>query len=310
MASQNTLSFGIGALVATPQGGGSPVQFGTLQEVEVDFKSTLKELMGQFKFPVAVAAGAFKITWKAKSANVSASVFNLLFGATPTVGQKLWAYTEADSTGTANSTTFTAAISGTAMTSSAGTPVIGAQITGTGVSPGTFIVSGSGTAWVVNQSQTVSSTTMTMVGEGFKVTNSAAFDQDMGISYASTGAPLTKVSGIAPSAGQYLVSAGVYSFHPSDASKGFVVNYTYTQSTTGYNTVVANSLMGAVTPFQLDLYENNAAVAGQQWSLRLYNAISDGVTLGFKNEDWTVPDISGGAFANAANNVFEFNTAG
>jgi hypothetical protein len=58
--------------------------------------------------------------------------------------------------------TFTGSISGTALTTSAptGTITIGMMITGGTVLPGTTIVSGSGTSWVVNTSQSVSSSSL------------------------------------------------------------------------------------------------------------------------------------------------------
>jgi hypothetical protein len=58
--------------------------------------------------------------------------------------------------------TFTGIISGTALTTSAatGTIAIGQAVVGTGVADGTYIVSGSGTSWVVSISQTVGSEAM------------------------------------------------------------------------------------------------------------------------------------------------------
>ena len=60
-------------------------------------------------------------------------------------------------------TTFTGVISGTALTVSGvtGTIAIGQGVSGTGVTAGTYIVSGSGTSWVVSVSQSVTSTAMT-----------------------------------------------------------------------------------------------------------------------------------------------------
>lgn len=57
---------------------------------------------------------------------------------------------------------FTGVIAGTALTASSitGTIAIGQTVFGTGVLPGTRIASGSGSSWVVNVSQTVSSTAM------------------------------------------------------------------------------------------------------------------------------------------------------
>ena len=60
---------------------------------------------------------------------------------------------------------FTGVIAGTALTSSSptGTIAIGQWVFGTGVADGTRIISGSGTSWVVNISQSVSSEAMTGV---------------------------------------------------------------------------------------------------------------------------------------------------
>lgn len=56
--------------------------------------------------------------------------------------------------------TITASISGTTLTTTAGTPVIGQQVTGTSVAANTYITAGSGTSWTVSVSQTVASESM------------------------------------------------------------------------------------------------------------------------------------------------------
>ena len=59
---------------------------------------------------------------------------------------------------------FTASISGTTMTVTAtgsGAVAVGEQLTGVGVTQGTYIVSGAGATWTVSVSQTVDSTTIT-----------------------------------------------------------------------------------------------------------------------------------------------------
>ena len=65
--------------------------------------------------------------------------------------------------GTGSAARFTGSISGTTLTVSGviGTIAIGATVIGSGVAAGTTIVSGSGTSWQVNNSQTVASTVMT-----------------------------------------------------------------------------------------------------------------------------------------------------
>ena len=313
MSSNTSIAFGAGVLIGTPVGG-SPVQFGTLQEATVDFSFNVKELTGQYQFPVAVARGMGKISGNAKFANLDGPVFQqIFFGATPTTGQKLWSYNEAGTTPVAGSGTFTGGIpaNSTSLTSATGTPVIGAQITGTNVLPGTFIVSGAGTAWIVNQAPTTTvatGTTLTMAGEGFAVANSATADFNLGVTYATSGLQLSQVTGAAPTVGQYLYASGVYSFSAADASKSFLTSYSYTQATTGTRMIMPNKLMGVVMTFQIDFYQTNPNIAGAQWSLRLYSCMSSKLALASKLEDFIVPEMDFSAFANSANNIGEINT--
>jgi hypothetical protein len=62
-----------------------------------------------------------------------------------------------------SSAVFTGSISGTALTVgslTSGAVAIGQAVVGVGVAPGTIITGGSGTAWTVNNSQTVASTSL------------------------------------------------------------------------------------------------------------------------------------------------------
>ncbi len=89
------LQFGTGQLFAfnTQVGaigmaGSPPVQFGGLQDVELDFSFTNKDLYGQSQFPIAVARGLGKVTGKAKFADMSSLIMNELFwGQTLAAGQ-------------------------------------------------------------------------------------------------------------------------------------------------------------------------------------------------------------------------------
>src|SRR6202166_2834901 len=86
------LAFGAGALWgnrtdATGSGIG-PDQFGILEDVQIDFDWTTKELWGQFQFPVDIARGQGKISGKAKFARIFGAIFgDLFFGQTPATGQ-------------------------------------------------------------------------------------------------------------------------------------------------------------------------------------------------------------------------------
>jgi hypothetical protein len=82
-------AFGSGSLWGINSAANStPMEFGALQDVTLDFSFTLKELRGQYQAPLTIARGAMKITGKAKFANISARVFNdLFFGQTSATGQ-------------------------------------------------------------------------------------------------------------------------------------------------------------------------------------------------------------------------------
>lgn len=85
-----------------------------------------------------------------------------------------WAEIESVLVGSANnaSSSFTGVIAGTALTVSSvtGTIAIGQTVVGAGVLDGTTIVSGSGTSWVVSQTQTVSSEPMSGVVANLNLT--------------------------------------------------------------------------------------------------------------------------------------------
>lgn len=85
------IGFGSGILVGTALTDasgtalavGTPVQFGALQDASVDFSFDIKELFGQYQFPIAVGRGKGKISGKAKVAQVNGVMINsLLFGQT------------------------------------------------------------------------------------------------------------------------------------------------------------------------------------------------------------------------------------
>lgn len=79
-----------GSAVTAP----TPVMFGALQDVSMDFNFTKKELYGMYQFPLAVARGAGKIDCKAKMAQFNAALFNLVFGETTAAGEIKTAFNE------------------------------------------------------------------------------------------------------------------------------------------------------------------------------------------------------------------------
>lgn len=86
------LAFGAGALwgnrTDVTGSGIGPDQFGILQDVQIEWDWTTRELWGQYQFPVDIARGQGKITGKAKFARIFGAIYgDLFFGQTPASGQ-------------------------------------------------------------------------------------------------------------------------------------------------------------------------------------------------------------------------------
>ncbi len=93
-------SFGAGMLFGTRSdiANSTPVKFGAVQDVSIEFNFSLKELYGQFQFPLAVGRGTGKVQGKAKFAQINGVTFNsLFFGLPQTSGQLSTSLTEAQS---------------------------------------------------------------------------------------------------------------------------------------------------------------------------------------------------------------------
>jgi hypothetical protein len=91
-------SFGSGVLLGTRTdvANATPINFGLVQEVQLDLSFTSKELYGQYQWPVAIARGQGKMTGKAKMARISGMAFNnLFFGQTLGAGQLATSFGEA-----------------------------------------------------------------------------------------------------------------------------------------------------------------------------------------------------------------------
>ena len=107
--------FGSGSLFGIPSiANPTPVQFGGLQDVSVDFSFSAKELRGQYQFPIAIARGSGKISWKAKAARINgAALNNLFFNGANAAGLQTSQISES---GTVAGTTITVANSATWLT--------------------------------------------------------------------------------------------------------------------------------------------------------------------------------------------------
>ncbi|HLI13479.1 MAG TPA: hypothetical protein VKY65_17950 [Alphaproteobacteria bacterium] len=90
--------FGPGVLIGTRTdvASATPINFGKVQEVQLDIQFSKKELYGQNQFPLAIARGTAKLTGKAKMAQISGIAFNnLFFGMVMAPGQLATQYNEA-----------------------------------------------------------------------------------------------------------------------------------------------------------------------------------------------------------------------
>lgn len=135
------------------------------------------------------------------------------------------------------------------------------------------------------------------------VAQSSTWTEDLGVVYAATGLPMTRVATVS-AAGQYSVAAGVYTFYSTDASTSVKISYKYTVASTGQKLVVPNALLGTAPIFGMTL-EN-------KWSankevLTLYKCIGSKFSLSTKLEDFKIPEFDFEAFCNDADNLLEWS---
>jgi len=150
------------------------------------------------------------------------------------------------------------------------------------------------TRTVVNESDSIPANTPYTV----TVAQSATWVLDLGVFYGATGAMLQRVSS-SPSAGQYSVAAGVYTFAAADASKAIFISYTYSYTTTqGQSVILNNHLMGARPKFQVVL---RGYFPPNYLYLTLNRCISTKLALGTKLNDWTIPEMDFSAMADDSN---------
>lgn len=237
--------FGTGQLFATPVGGGAPLRFGALQDVNVDFSGDIKQLFGQYQYALDVARGKTKIEWKASTGNVDVAAFNqIFFGETVDTGNQL--------------------------------------------------------LQVINEAGTIPATPFQLTA-----VHGADFIMDLGVYFAATGLPLTQVAS-GPTAGQYSVSAaGVYTFAAADTTLAVLLNYLWEDAATGGSLDLSNQLMGTTPRFQLVLSQVYEA---KSFTLLLYSNVAEKLTLPLKQDDYLIADLSGQAFADAANRVARITT--
>ena len=135
--------------------------------------------------------------------------------------------------------------------------------------------------------------------------NGASFGDDLGLIYAATGLPLIKVTS-SPGAGQYALSAGVYTLSPADAGKALLINYTYQVPSTGQTFPVVNQLTGTTPTFAAQFF---TTFQGQAVSLKMRNCTSSKLSFGTKIEDFVVPEFDFSCFADPTGTVMTWSFA-
>ena len=165
-----------------------------------------------------------------------------------------------------------------------------------------------GGSWTAGTEYNLTSTAATVVpATPFQITptvpSSGIWNSDLGVINAATNLPLTLVTGT-PSAGQYAVAAGVYTFASADHVSGISViisfSYTWTTGSTGQNMVIANQLIGTTPTFQLDY---KTILFGATYYLRLYQAIGGKTAFAHKLNDFMMPEYDFDFFANAQQQI-------
>lgn len=150
--------------------------------------------------------------------------------------------------------------------------------------------------WANGEAGTVPTTPFTIT-----VSQAANFDQDLGVINATTGIPLKKVAS-APATGQYSVDSttGVYTFAAADTGNNVRITYAYKVSASGQTLTISQTILGFSPTFQLDYYtvRNNKA-----FLVRLNQCNASKISMATKLEDFVMPEVDLGAFADAAGNV-------
>ncbi len=152
----------------------------------------------------------------------------------------------------------------------------------------------------VGEAGTVSATPFTVT-----VANSTTFDTDLGVVYAATGVPLTRVAS-SPAQGQYSVAAGVYTFSSTDTGAAVLIDYLYTAATGGTKVALSNQSMGT-TPTFMGVFSTTAS--GKNVTLKLNLCTSSKLSLQTKIEDYTIPELDFEVMADAANNIGTLSVA-
>lgn len=151
-----------------------------------------------------------------------------------------------------------------------------------------------GDQWVIDEAASVpASVTYTVT-----VAGSATFVGDLGVKYSATGLPFQRVAPSAEALGKYSVNetTGVYTFNVADASAAVLITYQKTLAT-GQSIKLVNQAIGVTPTFALYYYTNLNQPTAKPFVTTIYNCVSSKLSLGFKLEDFMMPELDFDIFA-------------
>ena len=155
------------------------------------------------------------------------------------------------------------------------------------------------TPFTVTASTTNTATTI-------QIPNTGTWSNDLGVIYAATGIPLTRVAS-APAVGQYSFTAGAYLFAAADVGLTVFINYEYTYASTTTSLLnVNNVLMGYAPSFSGEL---SVPFQGKQLTCKFYNAVASKFSMATKQDDFIVPEFDFDIFSNQAGQVLTFSVS-
>lgn len=130
--------------------------------------------------------------------------------------------------------------------------------------------------------------------------NSGTWVSDLGV-VDGNGVPMTRVL-TGPSAGQYSVAAGTYTFAAADVGKTVFVNYSYTNASASAQKIsVKNMPMGSAPTFKAYM---QTTYMGKRALVILYSAVSSKLNMfATKLDDFSIPEFDFTGQSDASNNV-------
>lgn len=126
----------------------------------------------------------------------------------------------------------------------------------------------------------------------------AAFDSDLGVIDGATGAAFGWVEKD-PTQGEYSIDVqnGMYLFADADAGKRVLLSYIKADPSSGQTTLISNEVMGEGPTFEMVSFDKKGLL------IELYACQFNKLSLQRKNEDFLIPNLEFGAFADDVRGV-------